>query len=118
MDISSRFQKVGQGRRLRKILLALAVALAAGAAEARPTGAPTAYDLPYCDEVYNYCLQGRGKAECDRLATDFKQKGVWRLSFEREGYPETDMFTVSVEKKAGSPNTYIETRQFGCHKHY
>jgi hypothetical protein len=91
--------------------------LAAPAALARPTGAPTAYDLPYCDEVYTYCLQGHSKAECDRLAAEAKQRGVWRLDFEHAGYPETDIFTVSVVKKAGSADTYIETRQFGCHAH-
>jgi hypothetical protein len=98
------------------------VAIGCGAltssAYARPTGATTAYDLPYCDEVFAYCLQAHEKPECDRLAAEANQRGVWRIDFEREGYPETDMFTVSIEKKPGTANTYIETRQFGCHKHY
>lgn len=96
-------------------ILGLAVALWAAPALARPTNAPTHYDLPYCDEVYAYCLTIHGKPECDKLATDAKQRGTWRIDVEREGYPETDMFTVSIEKKAGAADTYIETRQFGCH---
>ena len=87
------------------------------AALARPNNSTNAYDLPYCDEVYAYCLQGHSKPECDKLSTEAKQRGVWRLDVEHAGYPETDIFTVSVVKKPGADNTYIETRQFGCHAH-
>ena len=105
---------------MHRILAVVALSCAAltSSAQARPTGAPTAYDLPYCDEVYAYCLQTHTKAECDKLAAEAKQRGVWKIDFEREGYPETDIFTLSVEKKPGTPNTYIEIRQFGCHQHY
>lgn len=105
---------------MRKIvgIVALSCAALTSSAQARPTGAPTSYDLPYCDEVYAYCLQAHPKAECDRLAAEATQRGAWKIDFEREGYPETDMFTVSIEKKPGTANTYIEIRQFGCHKHY
>jgi hypothetical protein len=87
------------------------------AAEARPSNAPTAYDLPYCDEVYAYCLQGHSKPECDRLAAEAKQRGSWRIDVEQVGYPVSDIFTVSIVKKPGTADTYVETRQFGCHSH-
>jgi len=99
-------------------VVALGWAALTSAAQARPTGAPTGYDLPYCDEVYAYCMQTHPKAACDQLAAEARQRGAWKIDFEREGYPETDMFTLSVEKKPGTANTYIEIRQFGCHKHY
>ena len=84
---------------------------------ARPTNTTNAYDLPYCDEVFTYCLQLHSKADCDRMAAEAKQRGVWRIDFEHTGYPETDIFTISVVKKPGSDDIYIETRQFGCHAH-
>ncbi len=103
---------------MRKFLIVSLCLASATPALARPNGGQTIFDLPYCDEVFAYCLQGHSKADCDRLAAEAKQRGAWRISYERDGYPETDMFTLSIEKKAGTTNTYVETRQFGCHAHY